>query len=198
MNLTNPTLPPVTDLDALRTAVASALSNLVTQLNQSAVTDNFDVGGNRVTNVATPTGPNDAVNKRYLHSVVGTTTNIGKKGNGSGKDAYTVVFSDSTTVGAGDVIPVFIVGSDRIGVPEEVWVYAVQAPGSGGLVLNITHNTTNILTTALTLGSGSNGPVYSYSLTGGIKFNHGDIIQPVISTSAAASVVSIGVVVRRT
>lgn len=195
---TIPNIPPAQDIDSLRLSITNAMSKLVGQLNAAPTT--LDGQNQRVQNVATPTGPNDAVNKRYLHGVLaGNTLLPNRGGQGGGKDAYTIVFSDSSTVGAGDVIPVFVVGQDRVGVPIEVWLYAVQAPGTGGLVINVTKNTsTNVLSTALTLTSGSNGPVYSYSFTGGIKFNHGDVIAPVISTAASPSVVSIGVVVRRT
>lgn len=193
---TIPSIPPAQDIDSLRLSITNALSKLVGQLNAAPTT--LDGQNARVQNVATPTGPNDAVNKRYLHNLVGSTTLVGNgRGGGTGKDAYTVVFSASS-INANDAIPSFIVGLDRNGHAEEAWLYADDAPvGTGGFVANIQKNGTSILATNLVLASASTGPVFVTTFTGNTSFVHGDIISLVVTSSGGAAGVSIGLVVKR-
>ncbi len=61
-----PSIPPAEDVPALRLALSSAISSVVQQVNQQNSSTQVSGGGNRITNVATPTSWNDAVNKRYL------------------------------------------------------------------------------------------------------------------------------------
>lgn len=191
---TIPNIPPATDLDSLRLSITNALSVLTGQLNAQPLT--LDGQNQRVQNVATPTGPNDAVNKRYLHNFVGSSTQIGNRGRG-GLDAYTIVFSASS-INANDDVPEFVVGQDRSGFAEEAWVYAVgPAISTAGFVAMIQKNGTNILASNLVLATGSNGPVFVTTFTNNINFTHGDLVSLVVTSSGGAAGVSVGLVVKR-
>jgi len=156
----------------------------------------LDAKGQRLINVATPTGPNDAVNLRYLKYNVPTSTQAANQNTGSGKDAYTIVFSADFAF-SGDDFPAFVVGVDRAGFAEEAWVYAVGVPVStGGLSVNISRNGTNMLATPLVLASGSTGPVYVTTFTTS-NLVHGDIVKLVTSTMGGVTDLSVGLVVKR-
>lgn len=189
-----PNLPPANDLDTLRLSVTNALSKLVGQLN--AQSTQLDAGGQRVINVATPTGPNDAVPLRYLKYFPMAGTMSSSPVTGSGKDAYTIVFSCDFAY-AGDSLPAFVVGSDRTGFAEEAWVYAQGTPiTTGGLSVNISRNGTNMLASPLALASGSNGPVFLATFTTSI-LAHGDVLKLVTSTMAGVTGLSVGLVIKR-
>lgn len=202
MNITNPTLPPATDVDALRTAVASALSNLVTQINQSAVTNNFDMGGNRVLNVGDCTSLYDAVNKKYIDNVMGTITNVGRRASNPSTAAYTIVSQTDGALANGDIAPAFVVGLDRIAAPEEVWIYAETAPITNCQVnwhvqLGGTGTYGTLLSTDLTLGSGSNGPVFATNFAITTTFTHGTVVKMVATFGGQAVQPSMGLVMKK-
>lgn len=192
---TIPNIPVATDLDTLRLSITNAFSKLIAQLN--VVSTQLDAGGSRVINVATPTGPNDAVNLRYLKYFpqMGT-QNAAPSSGGSGLDAYTVVFSADFAY-TGDQFPAFIVGEDRTGFAEEVWVYADGPPlGTAGLTVNVSRNGTNMLATDIALASGSNGPVFLATFTTSI-LAHGDVVKLVTDNMSGVTGVSVGMVVKR-
>lgn len=189
---TIPNIPTSPDVDTLRLSVTNALSKLVGQLN--AMPTQLDAAGQRVINVAWPTGPNDAVPLRYLKYFPNNGTMISNQG-GNGVDAYTIVYSGWgawSTVG----IEAFIVGRDREGYAEEAWVYANTPPVGVPFVFNISKNGTNIMSTNMSLGVGTNGPVFNTTFTGA-SFAHGDIVK-LVPVSGGANALSVGLVVKRT
>jgi len=192
---TIPNIPVAPDVETLRLSVTNALSKLVGQLNASPT--QVDAKGQRVVNVATPTGPNDAVNLRYLkYFQPQGTLQARPQSGGSGLDAYTIVFSADFAF-SGDAFPAFVVGDDRSGFAEEAWVYAQGTPVStSGLSVNIARNGTNMLTSDLVLGTGSNGPVFDtvFDIT---AIAHGDVITLVTDDMGGVTGVSVGLVVKR-
>jgi hypothetical protein len=191
---TIPNIPPAPDVETLRLSVTNALSKLVGQLNGQST--QLDAKGQRVVNVATPTGPNDAVNLRYLKYNVNTNTQIAAPRQAtSGLDAYTVVFSADFAFD-GDDFPAFIVGEDRTGNGIEAWVYAVNPPlSTGGLAVNISRNGTNMLASPITLASNTSGPTFVTTLTAA-NLAHGDVVKLVASTIGGATDLSVGLVVK--
>lgn len=189
-----PNIPPSSDLDQLRLSVTNALSKLIGQLNQQAINSDLDVTGHRIINVGDPSGPYDAVNKRYIKKLVGDIELVGSSGGGG---AYTIVFS-AATVASGDTTPVFVVGSDRNGVAEEAWAYCVGTPTTtGGFIVQIARNGTNILGSNLIVGTGTTGPTFITTFTGATALNHGDRVSLVLTSAGNANNVSVGLVVRR-
>jgi hypothetical protein len=198
---TIPNIPPATDIDTLRLSVTNAMSKLVGQLNGQ--TTQLDAMGQRVVNVATPTGPNDAVPLRYLKYFHQKGTQVSNRKDGGGMDAYTIVFSNGGTATNGNISPPFVVGQDRSGTPIEGWLAAVSAP-TGNFTVNFLHGTSmadathTLLATDLTVGSGSFGPVFQTNFTANVSFQHGHIIVMKVISANAAVDFSGGVVVDRT
>ena len=198
-----PTISSATDLDHLRISIGQAFAQLVGQLNQ--LDTQLDGNNQRVINVAIPTSPNDAVSKRYLEQVAAQYSNIGRnvgRSNGRGKDAYTMVFANGGTMTNSQIIPAFIVGSDREGTPEDTWVY-VESTGTGNTVFNFsvdpgaTGTFTNLLATNGTLTAGSAGPLFLHDWLHSYRFTKKTIVKPLIVTAGDAQNFTFGVVVRR-
>jgi hypothetical protein len=154
------------------------------------------LGGFKITNLADPTDDLDGVNLRTLKRLGAGGATTTATGTATGLDAYTIVFCVPGFLGPNELIPAFVVGLDRHGAPEEVWVYALGAPSTGPFTFQVTKNGANILPAVVTLPNGAVGPIFSIAFSGG-SFAHGDVIQ-LSPVSGSASGISVGVVVRRT
>lgn len=196
---TIPNIPPSSDLDTLRLSVTNALSKLVGQLNGQ--TTQLDAMGQRVVNVATPTGPNDAVPLRYLKYFHQKGTQVSNKQT-VGLDAYTIVYSNAGTATSGNQSPPFVIGSDREGNGEEAWLCAIVSP-SGSFTVNFLYGTSvadcthTMLSTNLSVSSGATGPVYQTTFNTGVSLSHGNIVITKIINGASAEDFTCGLVVRR-
>lgn len=171
------------------------LNLLLTHLVSNPADVDVSLGQFKITDLADPTGDFDGVNLRTLKRMAGAPVATTAQSTGSALDAYTIVYSLSGLVGPNEVIPAYIVGKDRAGTGEEVWVYALGAAVTD-FTFQLTLNGTNMLPGPVTLGAGANGPVFSTSFAGVASLTHGDRVE-LVPLTGSPSGVSVGLVVKR-
>lgn len=197
-------LPPNLTAAQFQQLVADRIRDLNLLIQQFAINPgvvDLSMGSFRITNLADPTDDLDAVNLRTLRRGAAGTVTTPVTSSGAG-GAYAIVSEFSTTLGDGDVAPAYVVGMDRVGSPEETWIYAESAPltpcainwqvqlgGSGAFQ--------TLLSADLVLPAGSLGPVFSTALALRGVFPHGTVVKMVATTGGAAGGVSMAVVIKR-
>lgn len=111
---------------------------------------------------------------------------------------HTIVFSKDGVVSDTDIIPWYIVGRERDGVPVEVIVTARTAPSSGNLSINLQLNGNYILTDPIVLSSGQTGPIRSSSFINPLPIlGYEHKLNPVILLAGGAGSVTVELVIRR-
>lgn len=176
-----------------RRQVSQKLNDISSKLAQSDNrTANMNLGGNRVTQVADPGNPTDAVNLRYLKKKLddlGNTQQFRQK-----RIPYSIVFSNLGALAAGQLSAPYIIMPGKNGSPN--YVLAATIPvGTGGNAcqLQIAQNGVNILAGDLILPAGSQGPITVSNFNQGIVFNVGDLITPVVNAAGGFAYVTIQV-----
>lgn len=156
----------------------------------------------RITGLADPTDDLDAVNLRTLRRqgvpAAATTTPTATTSTGG---AYTIVSDTADTLVDGDLAPAYVVGSDRIGTPEETWIYAQHAPTSNCAVnwyvqLGGVGAFQKLLSSDIVLPAGSKGPIFSAALALRVQFPRETVVEMQATTGGGASGVSMGVVMK--
>jgi hypothetical protein len=174
----------VTDLSQIQNVVRQT-QNAFNKIS----THDWDRSGTRLTNNAPGVNPNDYVIMAQLPTIPAATPVANQH--------YTIVFSNQGVPGIGDAFPEYVVGSNRIGTPTEVWIRGKVSPVGGPFTVTVTKNNINILTTNLILPATQSGPVYQYNFTLPIpNFGKGDVIGGSVVTANNVSVWSVGVVVQ--
>lgn len=205
-------LPPGLTLATLQSTLNDRIKNLNLILNglmTNPATADLDMANFLIHNLADPVGDLDGVNLRTLKRFGGTAAaavtaapTTTPPPSTSGLDAYTIVSENTGLIGSGLFAPAFIVGLDRIGIPEETWLYAevasaidtsvnwqVQLAGSGPFQ--------TLLSSDLTLPAGSLGPVFSTGFALRATFPHATVVKMTVTAGGQAAGVSAGVVMKR-
>lgn len=190
-------LPPNQTLAQLQSLLNDRIRDLdviFQKLMANPADGDLDMANFLIHNLADPVSDQDAVNLRTLKRFGGATTPTPAPVASPGLDAYAIVFTDSLIAHTGDLVPGYVVGANREGSTQEVWVYARGAP-LADFTFNLTVNGTNILSVDMTLAAGSIGPVFG--TPSAVSLTHGDVVLPVITNGSSAGGVSIGLVVKR-
>lgn len=181
-----PTLIPQGDNESVRRQVAQQLNKVKQQIAHSDYRTNpMNMGGNRITDVAEPSNPTDAVNLRYLKKKLDDITQQHISRRPLGK-LYSVVFSYNGAVVAGSVSPPYTINKGQTGSPTLVSI-AVTGTGTAAANFNIARNGTNVLTSDIILPSGSTGPVVVTNFVPGTSFKIGDLLTPVVDVASGVS-----------
>lgn len=154
---------------------------------------NQDFKGLKIQNAGDATEPGDYVTLRQLQTFVPPIVTPDQH--------FSIPFSSTGPVIAGQLSAPFIVGTDRVGNPTAVSVAVptvTQAPTGGPLIVNIALNGVNMLVASLELPAGQEGPVtVSNFITPLPKLYAGAKLVPIIISSAGASFVTIQLYVTR-
>lgn len=199
---------PPGDPEGMRKQVSQQLNRMGTELAKSdRRTAPMQMQGNRVTGVADPGNPTDAVNLRTLKKHLDDITMQHvqrRQSNAGGGTNFRVVFAASGTLVSGSQTPSYIFFHGA--TPVNVKVTALgTATATGGAKFNmarirITNGTTtssqNILAADLTLPASNYGPVNVTNFTPNISFQTNDLLIPVISTAGGSSYVTLEVEVQ--
>ena len=174
-----------------RRQVSNKLNDLSQKLAQSDNrTANMNLGGNRVTQVADPGNPTDAVNLRYLKKKlddIGNTQQFRQK-----RVPYSIVFSNLGALVAGQLSAPYIIMPGKTGSPNYVLAATIPA-GTGGSTcqLQVAQNGVNILAGDLIIPGGSQGPITVSNFIPGVVFSVGDLITPVVNAGGGFAYVTI-------
>lgn len=192
-----PILIPQGDPESLRRQITQQVNRLKTQVSRSSQrTEPMDLGHNRITSVADPGAPTDAVNLRTLKKKLDDITmqHVQRK---SGNPAllYSIVFSSIGQIVAGQLSAPYIIEAQRAGTPVNIKI-AATTPPTGTFVFNVARNGTNILITNGTLLPGQSSVITLTNFNTNAKFNVNDLITPVVATSGSAAYVTIEVEVQ--
>jgi hypothetical protein len=171
-------------------------------------TANMEMQGNRVTGVADPGAPTDAVNlrtlKKHLDDITMQHVQRRQAGSAGGSGNFRVVFAVTGTLVSGSQAPGYIFFHGA--TPVNVKVTALgTATATGGAKFNmarirVTNGTAttsqNILAADLTLPVSNYGPVNVTNFSPSISFQTNDILVPVVSTAGGSSYVTLEVEVQ--
>jgi hypothetical protein len=151
--------------------------------------------GLKLTNNGKATDPGDYV---ILSQLPTPTTPV----NPAVNQYYTAVFTQSGIINTGDVIPAFIAGFERTGLPVAVKVVALTPPTST-CTINIAVGAgvglmQNILAADLSIPIGSNVVISSSNFINPVPYvGTNFIMYPVITSGGGAGVVTIEIVLQR-
>jgi hypothetical protein len=193
-----PLLIPQGDAEALRRQITQQVNRLKTQVAKSSQrTEVMDLGHNRITSVADPGAPTDAVNLRTLKKKIDEVTaqHVQRK-QGNPNLLYTIVFSSIGQVVAGMLSAPYIIEAQKAGTPVNVKVAASSAPTSVPMLFNVAKNGVNILSSNGTLGTGVTSVIQVTNFNSNAKFSENDLITPVIAQSGSAGYVTIEIEVQ--
>lgn len=195
-------LPPgLTTFEALVTALNERyrqLAEFFKEFWHNPGTSDYSMGNHRIIQVADPNDDLDVVNLRTLRKFGPQETEQAKQ-----LDAYTIVFASPAALVDDEDVDAFVVGKDRSGAPEECWLYSrTAAPGDVSINFGIQTNPpsgpiVNLLTTDLTLPSGTKGPVFATSGFKAPSFPRRTVVYPIIVSGSSATLCSMGIVVKR-
>jgi hypothetical protein len=152
-------------------------------------TKDWDFHGLRIRNAGDGTSPKDYVTLEQLTTATPEVTQP--------EQFHTITWTRDVLI-AGQVLPGFVVGKGREGIPHELWLYAQTAPATGPLTIQFVVGGVNLLTTSLSLPSGAQGPVFSTLFIAPVPklFQH-TVVFPTVSAVNGAAIISIGLVVQR-
>jgi hypothetical protein len=184
------------DVETARKQTSQELNRLGQKLAQSDNrTADLNLGGNRVTSVADPGNPTDAVNLRYLKKKLDDLTQ--QQHFRQKRIPYSIVFSNSSAIVAGQFSAPYIMMPGKNGVPNFVKVACIpQGTGTGNAQFNIARNGTNVLASDLVVPAGTQGPITVTNFIAGTSFNLNDLITPVVNIAGGMSFVTIEVEVQ--
>jgi len=169
---TQPNIPPTDDPRQLQKSVVIAFQNLIQQLN-NPFTDDVDISNHRIVNVAWPSLGGDAVPLDYLKKFKGKGTSTET----SGREHFGIAFCGTGIVTMGDVIPAYPAPKVRTGTPSEIVLYALTAPSTSPLKMDIAIDGTSLLGSAgIVLGTGSKGPVDSTAFVARPRIKHNSVV----------------------
>lgn len=155
-------------------------------------TANMNLGGNRVTDVADPGNPTDAVNLRYLKKKLDDIGNLQHQR--QTRIPYSIVFSAIGAVTAGQFSAPYIMMPGKAGSPNYVTVATIPAgTGASSAQFNIARNGTSILSSDLVVPAGFQGPITVTNILPGVTFAVGDLITPVVIKSGGMAYVTLEV-----
>lgn len=155
-------------------------------------TANMNLGGNRVTDVADPGNPTDAVNLRYLKKKLDDIGNLQHQR--QTRIPYSIVFSAIGAVTAGQFSAPYIMMPGKAGSPNFVTVATIPAgTGASSAQFNIARNGTSILSSDLVVPAGFQGPITVTNFLPGVTFAVGDLITPVVIKSGGMAYVTLEV-----
>lgn len=161
----------------------------LTSWKDKLTTQNQDIKQHKIINAAAATDPNDYVIFSQLPVL--------KQQSLSSTSYYSIPFSSDGSVVAGQIIPGFVVGKGREGIPHQVWLTCGVAPATAPLSMNMTINGNKLLINDLTIPVGQMGPVASTVFTQSFKLGSLSVVVPTISSAdKTASAISIGLVVQ--
>ena len=188
-----PLMVPGGDPGQTSKQITTALNSLGQKISQSDNrTANMNMGGNRVTAVADPGNPTDAVNLRYLKKKlddIGNTQQFRQK-----RVPYSIPFSNLGALAASQLSAPYIIMPGKAGSPN--YVVAATIPmgtGANPCQLQIAQNGVNILAGDLIIPANTPGPITVSNFLPGIVFKVGDLITPVCNAAGGFSYVTIQV-----
>ena len=153
-------------------------------------TKSQDLHQNKITNASPGTDPYDYATVSQLPEITATPPTPDQH--------YSVVWNTPGVATTGQILPAFIIGSDRVGTPTEAYVYATGAPSGGAATFNFQINGSSILVSDLTLPAGQQGPIYATNFVSPLPFfGKGVTITPVITNGNGANIVTLTIQVLR-
>lgn len=172
----------------------------LTNWKSRMTTQDLDMGGRRIVNVGAARSSTDVPSL----SQIPPPTKI--ESQRRRELFYTFVYATDAAVSVDQVIPAFIIGNGREGIPHQVWVMARVPPSGGPLSINLNIRTididdndvdTALLPIDLDFPDGGVRKVYTSTFTDPAPVL-GNLIEcwPTISAANGAECVSIGVVVK--
>ena len=201
-----PKNPPVNippgDPEQVRRQVSQQLNRIGTELAKSSLrTEPMNMQGNRVTGVADPGAPTDAVNLRTLKKHLDDITmqHVQRKSTPSSGGIFRVVFSSVGALVSGQQSAPYIFY--HAGTPVSVKVSCVGTATATAKFnvarIRVTNGTSttssNILSSDLALPPSNFGPVTANNFTASAVFQTNDLIIPVVSTAGGVSFATIEV-----
>lgn len=148
---------------------------------------NQNFNGLKIQNAGPGTEPNDYVTLSQLQQAVTPSA--------ASAQNFSIPFSSSGPVTAGQIAAPYIVGSGRVGNPTAISVAVPstdQAPSSAPLIINLAMNGVNMLSINLELAIGDEGPVSSSQFISPLpKLAIGNKLVPVIIQAGGAAYVTI-------
>lgn len=188
-----PILTPPGDPEQNRKQITQELNRLGSKVAQSDNrTANLNLGGNRVTQVADPGNPTDAVNLRYLKKKLDDIAlqHIQRQQ----RPVYSIVFSSIGAVTTGMLSAPYIMMPGKAGSPNFVKVATIPL-GTGGSAaqFNLAKNGVNVLDADLVVPAGSQGPITVTNFIAGTVFSVDDLITPIVNKAGGMSYVTLEV-----
>lgn len=180
--------------------VQLALNELYSFKDSLTVRD-FNLGGRRVVGAGPGRKAGEYATFEQIPTIE-TPTTIHKD------QFYAIVWERDSTLTTGQLIPPYVFGYGREGIPHQVWVQALTPPSGGPLSINIQYTAidtqtdldtdTIILDDDLELSDGQTRRVFSSTfITSVPKFQRLAWVRPLIISANASAFVSIGLVVKR-
>lgn len=192
---------PAGDPEQLRRQTVNQLNRINQQLASSDQrTQPMDLGHNRVTSVADPGAPTDAVNLRTLKKALDniTTQHLQRQSNQTQNGSiYSIVFSSVGTLVSGQLSAPYIIMPKRAGTPVTVKV-GVNPLGTATATAHfqLQRNGTNIMQSDILFPPSSTAVVTAQNFAANAKFNVNDLITPVVSTAGGIAYVTLEIEVQ--
>ena len=185
---------PQGDPEALRRQITQQLNRVATQVSRSSQrVEPMDLGHNRITSVADPGAPTDAVNLRTLKKHLDDITmQHQQRKAGAVSNLYSAVFSSIGTLVSGQQSAPYIIMPGRAGTPVIVKI-AATSTGTADAKFNIAKNGVNIFASDLVLPTGSAGPLSYMNFIANTAFAVNDKLTPVVNTAGGCGFVTIEV-----
>ena len=179
------------DTETARKQTSQELNRIGQKLAQSDNrTANMNLGGNRVTQVADPGNPTDAVNLRYLKKKLDDIGNLQHQR--QSRVPYSIVFASVGAVVAAQFSAPYIMMPGKAGSPNYVKVATIPA-GTGGsqAQFNVAQNGTLILTSDIIIPAHTQGPITVTNFIQGTVFAVDDLITPVVNVGGGMAYVTL-------
>jgi len=198
-----PLLVPQGDDETNRRHIVQKLNDLGRNLAKSSQrTEAMDLGGHRVSSVADPGAPTDAVNLRTLKKHIDSLTHEQVRRSPPSAAAatgsiYSIVFSSIGMLVSGQLSAPYIIMPSREGMPVAVKL-AATSTGTADCHMQVARNGTAILASDLVLPAGQHGPVTTTVFVPSPGFHLNDQITPVVLTAGGVGYVTIEVEVQVT
>ena len=193
-----PVLIPPGDPEGLRRQTVTQINRINQQIAKSSQrAETMDLGHNRITSVADPGAPTDAVNLRTLKKHLDDITLQHVQRQNQNTSLYSAVFSSIGTLVSGQASAPYIIMPKRAGTPVVVKVAcATSGTGTATATFNVARNGTNIMATPILFPPNSTAVVTATNFNSSAKFDVNDLITPVVSVAGGMSFVTIEVEVQ--
>jgi len=191
-----PILIPQGDQENLRRQVTQRLNKIGSDIAKSSFrTEPMDLGHNRITSVADPGNPTDAVNLRTLKKHLDDIALQHVQRRQTTGTVFSIVFNNFGAATVGQLSAPYIGMPNRVGSTVLVKV-AATGTGTGSTTVNLkklnVSGTATMLASDAVLPASQTGPITVSNFTlGGSTLAVDDLIYPVVTTAGGASFLTV-------